>query len=139
MPVTDGLVFENQAILPGRPPHSIANLEDESRGLSLHELRARLLQMGQQGSLYVIRLTDVDPFARIRDSINSRRNRRIDLDSHGNERSRNELVKGHSTYLMDLVGERRRGQLAAYASLNCASCYQRLLRRWPPPPPLRSV
>jgi hypothetical protein len=36
MLVTNGLVFENQTILAGRPPLAITNLEYEPSGLPFH-------------------------------------------------------------------------------------------------------
>ena len=80
MPVTRGPIFENQAILPGWPFRAIANLKNKSCGVPVHELRTTVPQMCQERVLYVVAFADVDPFARIRNSINPRRCRRKGLD-----------------------------------------------------------
>jgi hypothetical protein len=64
-PVAGGLVFEHQAILSNRPVGPVANLENKSRWPSLHQGRIQLTQMTEQSALYIVGLTDIDPFARI--------------------------------------------------------------------------
>src|SRR5277367_6133089 len=95
MPVTSGLVLGNQAILTARPPGLIANLEHKSGWTTPHQRSLEVPNMGQQSPLYVLGLTDVNPFARIRDSIHARGGRCIHMHGVGCKWPRNGLAKRH--------------------------------------------
>jgi len=52
--------------------------------------------MMKERGLYIISLADVNPFARIRDPVNTGGSGRVRSDGSGCKRDGNELVKGHS-------------------------------------------
>ena len=70
--IARGLIFKNEAILAITSQRTIANLKDEPGRRLLQERRIRFAQVLQEGLLYVVGLADIDPLARIRDSVKTR-------------------------------------------------------------------
>src|SRR5688572_16139998 len=70
MRITNGLVFENQAVLADRTVRPLAHLEHESSRFQFHKGRMKVRQLSQERALYVVGLSDVDPLASVRNSIN---------------------------------------------------------------------
>jgi len=63
-------------------------------------------QMIQQRTSYIVGRADVDPFVRIRESVEARRNRSVCYDVSGIEWARQELVKRHLNSGSISLGER---------------------------------
>jgi len=55
-----------------------------------------VLQMLKERGLYIVGLADVNPFARVRDPVNTGGSGRVRSDGSRCKRDGNELVKGHS-------------------------------------------
>ena len=96
MPITDGRVLDHQAILTRRSMRRVANLERESGRMPVHERPVAIPEMSQQSALYVFGRTNVNPLVRVRDPIDSGRQRRERLDSLSREWTRDQMVKGHT-------------------------------------------
>src|SRR4051794_23095757 len=93
LPVTGGLIFQNQSILPDRSSLEITSFEDEACWHSPHKRRVMFLQMSKQRALYVFGLANVDPFIGIRNSIDPRCGRSIRTNGTRRKRAGNNLFK----------------------------------------------
>src|SRR5690349_13652185 len=94
-PVISGLIFEDRAILSGRPCRSIAKLEDKPSGLQSHERCLEFLHMRYQGASYVVGFANVDPLTCIRNSVDPRQRWRVGVDGYRRQWAGNKLLKWH--------------------------------------------
>src|ERR1700730_6576171 len=96
-------------MLAARSMGPIANFVDKSGGTLVHHRRVMFLQMCQKRALDVIRFTDVDPLARVSDSIDSGSRRSVHLNRDSAERPGNQLHKGHRTSIPPKTNKKRGG------------------------------